>query len=139
METTAAVARQLGVSGRVLRKYAGLHLVTPGRLKKAGRPLAWSPKDVTEARWVTMLSRAGLSLQGIRQAREYLERLGYNPFSAGGLAIVRDKRGRVVDVVKVDGKNVFKVLAEKGQLLLFSLPEPGAEDRRPTDKTSPAA
>ena len=140
-ETTmgsAEVAKLLSVPFRTLHGWRERGLLTPKQCEGRGpkRPVVWSEKDIREARTLTALRTAGFSTQGIAKAQDYLRSLGYNPFSTGQVAVVLGTNGEPRDLIKiVDQATAFKLLRERGQLVMLSLnptEEGGATEPQPT-------
>ena len=118
-----AVSQVLGVPYSTLMHWVGQGLLTPKRENAHGHPLRWTIKDVREALVLYSLRTDRVSLQQIRQAQGFLRACGHNPFSQGSFIVVHNKRGKVVNIVKVcPSGEAFTLLSEnRGQLALVPL------------------
>jgi len=127
---TAEVATLLRVQGRVLTRWAKAGLLSPRRVRAAGRPWDWSEKDIAEAQQITALRAAGCSLQKVREVAKYLASLGFNPFSSGKVLVILSRQGKVEDMVKVvSEEEAFSLLKQRGQATMLMLDTPARGGR----------
>ncbi len=118
--TAQEVAELTGTPYGSLMYWVKEHLLNPEGAR-AGRRRAtiWHDKDLREAAILNGLRRAGLSLQQLRRAIEYLRSVGHNPLSTGQFLVVSNQDGEPQDVIKLcDEGEAIDLLKQPGQLVL---------------------
>jgi len=109
------VSEIVGIPYRTLMNWVEWGVVEihkyPGRRRAQAK---FSERDLREIEILAKL-RGKVSLQRIRKIRDYLKRLGCNPFSKGHFLVVGDGD----DVIRVCGeKEAISLLRQPGQLYL---------------------
>ncbi len=111
--TTKQVGALTGLTSRQLNYFDGTGLLSPSVQLAQGRGTSrlYGFHDIVVLRLVAKLRAQGISLQAIRKAVRYLQRLTVGDLAACVLAVNGD------DVVWVDGQqSVVSVLQQPGQL-----------------------
>jgi len=107
-----------------------------GYKRKQHNAVQWTDKQTTELFNIVSMRTAGLSLQAIGKAAEYLRTFGHNPFSTGKFAVIDGppNNRRLIKVTDHDGA-VELLSKHKGQTVLAFVPlmaeslEPEAEEQ----------
>ena len=127
MITSAQVAEGLGLRPGTLLSWVRRGLLRPPDYRYRQRcPVTWTDSLIREAGVIAALRAAGLSMQRIEQAVEYLRDAGFNPFSSGRFVIVNVRHGRPEGLLRIaeDSAEAVELLGEGQGQLCFRLWEP---------------
>jgi len=132
-----SASKMVGVPYPTVAKWVQKGLIhVDGYQRKQRVPVEFNEKQVTELSNLASMRAAGLSLQDIGKAAEYLRTLGHNPFSTGKFAVIDGPPNdrRLIKVTDHDGA-VELLSKHKGQTVLAFVPfmaeslEPEAEEQ----------
>jgi len=113
------IALQTGVNYRTLMRWITQGLIEPAVRGKPGRQTWFTEKGFREVAILAKL-REFLSLNQLRQAIDYLQQRGHNPFSTGDFAVMLDVRGeRSLMKICEQGEVIQMLEKNPGQLRLF--------------------
>ena len=123
--TMAEAAEMAGVKYRTLARWFESGLIRPKGYKGRQRcPVPIGQKELREILIVAQL-RDILPMKAVREAAEYLRKLGHNPYSQGRFAVVGGPPG-ARQLVKIcpEGEAVQCLGRDQGQLMLKLWDEP---------------
>lgn len=108
------VARLIGIPYRTLMHWVTTGLVTPeASVQSRGRRrVRFRPDDIREVRLIAKLRRH-LSGPQLREALNYLRRLGHNPLSAGRFMVVELYSGRKEFIKVVGSREAIRLLRQE--------------------------
>ena len=108
------VARLLGIPYRTLMHWVTTGLVSPGASSQSGRRrrVRFGPEDIHEVRLISELRRH-LSGPQLRNALNYLRRLGHNPLSSGRFMVVELHSGRKEFIKLVGSREAIRLVRQE--------------------------
>ncbi len=108
------VARMLGIPYRTLMHWVATGLVAPEAVGEVGgrRRVRFGSKDLHEVRLIAELRRH-LSGPQLRDALNYLRRLGHNPLSTGRFMVVELYSGRKEFIKVVGSQEAIRLLRQE--------------------------
>ena len=119
--TMKDAAKIAGVPYRTVARWVEQGIIkVDGYVGRHWVPVPWTEKHTRELCTIARLRAAGLSLQRLREAAEYLHKLGHNPFSSGQFLVVGGSHSDRRLLKVCDGGEIMELTRKyKGQLLLF--------------------
>ncbi|MFQ5657121.1 MAG: MerR family transcriptional regulator [Candidatus Methylomirabilales bacterium] len=131
------VSRFLGIPYRTLMHWVATGLVSAAASSRSGgrRRVRFGPEDIHEIRLISELRRH-LSGPQLRNALNYLRRLGHNPLSSGRFMVVELYSGRKEFIKVVRSREAIRLLRQEplGQRSLIPYTEEEIEAGLKTGK-----